>query len=297
MIAYAGPNLPHDLFEATGRNAGPLGWNVDRAMPAADRWLESKFAPWTRSVVQDWADGALDHLEAVVFSRADDSAQRLYYYLCELRRAGSIKGPEPLMLDIAKIARESSVARTEAALRKLGERLGVDSASLSAAIARGNAARRDAAPIEPASLSASLSVCLIAGSPLPDNRLHRMVAKAGWSATGRTLSDEWADRGPEVAEAEAPFAALARQISARHLDTRGFYNRAEAVAQQARDVGAKAAVLWLIEEDDTTVWHLPAMRDALEGAGVPVLVATRRDWSCRDGIGAEIAAFLEGISA
>ncbi len=180
MIAHLGPNLPHDLFDATGRNAGALRWNVDRAMPAADRWLESKFAPWTRSVVQDWADGALDHLEAVVFSRADDSAQRLYYYMCELRRTGAVRGPEPLMLDIAKIPRASSVARTEAALRALGARLGL---------------------------------------------------------------------------------------------------------------------LWLIEEDDTSVWHLPAMRAALEGLGLPVMVATRRDWLCRDGIDLEMGAFLAGAVA
>lgn len=293
MIAYAGPNLPHDLFDATGRNARPLSWNIDRAMPAADRWLESKFAPWTRSVVQDWADGALDHLEAVVFSRADDSAQRLYYYLCELRRAGSIKGPEPLMLDIAKIARSSSVARGEAALRKLGERLGVDTAALSAAIASGNEARRKATP----AASATAPVCLIAGSPLPDDRMHAMIAQAGWAAAGRTLADEWADRGPEVDEAGDPFTALARQLHARHLDTRGFYDRSAALSEQARSIGAKAAVLWLIEEDDTTVWHLPAMRTVLEGLGLPVLVATRRDWSCRDGIDLEIGAFLAGVSA
>lgn len=291
MFAYAGPNLPHDLFDATGRNAGPIGWNIDRAMPAADRWLESKFAPWTRSVVQDWADGALDHLEAVILSRADDSAQRLYYYLCELRRSGAIKGPEPLMLDIAKIARESSVARTEAALRKLGERLGVDAAMLSAAIASSNAARQNAVPVTPS----TTPVCLIAGSPLPDDRMHREVAHAGWSAAGRTLADEWADRGPIVDQSGDPFAALARQLHARHLDTRGFYNRTAALRDQALAEGAKAAVLWLIEEDDTTVWHLPAMRAGLEDMGLPVLVATRRDWSCRDGINTEIAAFLEGI--
>ncbi|MFY7834780.1 MAG: hypothetical protein ACOVQ0_00680 [Novosphingobium sp.] len=293
MLSYAGPNLPHDLFDATGRNAGPLTWNVDRAMPAADRWLESKFAPWTRSVVQDWADGALDHLDAVVLSRADDSAQRLYYYLCELRRAGSIKGPEPLMLDIAKIARNSSVARTEAALRKLADRLCVSAEALTQAIAEGNAVRRQAAVPD----DAAQPICLIAGSPLPDNRLHRVAAQSGWHATGRTLADQWTDRGPLVDEDGDPFAALARQINARQIDTRGFFDRAGSLVQQARVVDAKAAVLWLIEEDDTTVWHLPAMRDALEGAGVPVLVATRRDWSCRDGIDAEIAAFLQGVPA
>lgn len=293
MLSFAGPNLPHDLFEATGRNAGPLGWNIDRAMPAADRWLESKFAPWTRSVVQDWADGAFDHLEAVVFSRADDSAQRLYYYVCELRRTGAINGPEPLILDVAKIARDSSVARNEAALRKLAERLGVDGTALSGAIVEVNARRAAAASTG----QSAAPVCLIAGSPLPDERMHTMISQCGWRAVGTTLADAWSDLGPRVDETGDPFGALARQLNARHLDTRGFDDRAATVAHQARDVGAKAALLWLIEEDDTTVWQLPALRAALEGEGLPVLVATRRDWSCRDGIDTEISAFLQGVSA
>ncbi|MBB4614954.1 hypothetical protein [Novosphingobium taihuense] len=292
MFAYAGPNLPHDLFEATGRNAGPLTWNIDRAMPAADRWLESKFAPWTRSTLQDWADGALDHLEAVVFSRADDSAQRLYYYLCELRRAGSIRGPEPLVLDIAKSPRESSIARDEVALRKLAERFGVDEAALSVAILAGNE-KRAASTIEPL----GEKVCLIAGSPLPDARMHRMVARSGWSAVGRTLADEWQDAGNLVDEDGDSFAALARQLHARRLDTRGFFDRSGALTDVARNSGANAAILWLIEEDDTTVWHLPAMRTALEAQGLPVMVATRRDWSCADGIDTEIAAFLAGVAS
>ncbi len=292
MFAYAGPNLPHDLLEATGRNGGPLTWNVDRATPAADRWLESKFAPWTRSVLQDWADGALDHLEAVVFSRADDSAQRLYYYLCELRRSGAIKGPEPLVLDIAKSPRASSIARDEVALRKLAERLGVGEAALHSAIAAGNARRAGTV-----ASTGGGKVCLIAGSPLPDGRMHRMVEQSGWSAIGRTLAEEWGDMEPAVDEGPEPFAALARQLHARHLDTRGFFDRSGALTEVARRSGAKAAILWLIEEDDTTVWHLPAMRAALETQGLPVMVATRRDWSCRDGIDAEISAFLAGVAA
>ena len=43
--------------------------------------------------------------------------------------------------------------------------------------------------------------------------------------------------------------------------------------------------------------YLPAMRAALETQGLPVMVATRRDWSCRDGIDAEISAFLAGVAA
>ncbi|MEL0209045.1 MAG: hypothetical protein VW891_00280, partial [Novosphingobium sp.] len=228
----------------------------------------------------------------VVFSRADDSAQRLYYYLCELRRAGAIKGPEPLVLDIAKSPRPSSITRDEVALRKLAERLGVGEAALGPAIAAGNAKR-----MPDLASAAGVKECLIAGSPLPDERMYRMVEQSGWSAIGRTLAEEWNDLGPAVDEGPEPFAALARQLHARRVDTRGFFDRAGALTEAAAASSAKAAILWLIEEDDTTVWHLPAMRAALEAQGLPVMVATRRDWSCRDGIDAEISAFLAGVDA
>ncbi|NLR70524.1 hypothetical protein HGI47_06520 [Novosphingobium sp. ERN07] len=153
------------------------------------------------------------------------------------------------MLDVAKIARYSSVARTEAALRKLGERLGVGAEALARAIAKGNAARRQTALVD----DATQPVCLIAGNPLPDDLLYRVAAQSGWHAVGHTLADQWTDRGPLVNEDGDPFVALARQINARQIDTRGFFDRAGSLVQQARVVGAKAAVLWLIEEDDTTV--------------------------------------------
>jgi len=96
-FASVGPLLPHDLFAASGRYAGPLGWTLDRPMPFAAEWMENRFAPWAASILEDWAAGAFDAHEAVVFARADDSAQRLYYYLCELRRRGVMTGgPEPL---------------------------------------------------------------------------------------------------------------------------------------------------------------------------------------------------------
>lgn len=292
-IATLGPNLPLDLLDASGRHAGPLGWNIDRATPQADQWLESKFPLWSRSVLEDWASGALDHLEAVVFSRADDACQRLYYYVCELRRTGTIKGPEPLIVDVAKAPRPSSVMRDEAALRQLGARLAVDEAALEASIAKVNVRRR-AGP-QPAARG---RVCLLAGSPPPDDRLHVAVSRAGWDAQGQTLAQVWADPGPCVEEQTGnPFAAVARHMHARQTGPRGFFDRAAAVAELARATGSDAALLWLIEEDDTTVWHLPAMRSALEQAGLPLLVATRRDWRCNDGITDELAEFLGGVLA
>ena len=126
MIATVGPCLPYDLLEATGRHAGPLSWRLDRPTPRADAWLESKFPGWARSILEDWADGCFDELSAVLFSRADDAAQRLYYYVCELQRRGLISGPEALILDVAKIPRPSSEAHTIEAVRRLARELGLD---------------------------------------------------------------------------------------------------------------------------------------------------------------------------
>ena len=125
-IAHVGPNLPQDLLRATGRHAGPLDFDPERATPTADRWMESKFAPWARAILEGWAAGDYDGLGQVLFSRADDSAQRLYYYLCELQRRGLVSGPEALILDIAKVPRGSSVDRTADGLRRMAARLGVD---------------------------------------------------------------------------------------------------------------------------------------------------------------------------
>ena len=49
-IAHVGPNLPQDLLRATGRHVGPLGFDPERPTPTADRWMESKFAPWARAM-------------------------------------------------------------------------------------------------------------------------------------------------------------------------------------------------------------------------------------------------------
>ena len=74
-LAHVGPNLPQDLLRATGRHAGVLPFDPDAPTPRADEWLESKVAPWSRCILQNWADGRYDELEQVLFSRADDSTE------------------------------------------------------------------------------------------------------------------------------------------------------------------------------------------------------------------------------
>jgi hypothetical protein len=290
-IAHVGPNLPQDLLRATGRYVGPLEFDPERPTPAADVWMESKFAPWARAILEGWAAGDYDGLGQVLFSRADDSAQRLYYYLCELQRRGLVSGPEPLILDIAKVPRGSSVGRTANCLRRLAACLGVDEAGLVRAIEACNAER--SRPAEPAVPAAH---CLLAGTPPPDRRLHEAVGRAGFTAVGPTLRETWTQLGAmvDVAGAE-PMTALARQVHADPAGPRSFADAGVALLEAIAESGASAVVLWQIEEDEAQAWHLPAQRAALASEGLPALVMTRRDWLARDGAADEIAAFLQGI--
>lgn len=290
-IAHVGPNLPQDLLRATGRHAGALAFDPDASTPRADEWLESKFAPWARSILEVWADGRYDDLAQVLFSRADDSAQRLYYYLCELQRRGLVAGPEPLILDIAKIPRETSVGRTIEALRGVADRLGVTREQLAVSIAACDR-ERIAVP-----RSVAGRVCLLAGTPPPDRRLHEAAEAAGFSPVGATLAETWDELGEPVGNGSDPFAALGRQLHARPSGPRSFADAGKALEQAVAQANARAVVLWQTEEDEAQAWHLPAQRSALARAGVPSLVLTRRDWLARDGAREEIQAFLQAIDA
>jgi hypothetical protein len=290
-IAHVGPNMPQDLLRASGRHRGPLPFDIDRPTPTADRWLESKFAPWARFILEAWAAGAYDDLAQVLFSRADDSAQRLYYYLCELQRRGLVGGPEPLILDIAKIPRRSSVVRTASSLRELARRLGVDQAALASSIERTNR-ERDAAPAIPGDGRR----CLLVGTPPPDRRLHDAAARSGFIALGPTLYDSWSELGALVdINTSEPFLALARHVHADPNGPRAFGDPGALLRDGLARSRAEAVILWQIEEDEAQAWHLPAQRAALAASGVPTLVMTRRDWLGRDGAADEIAAFLAGV--
>lgn len=292
VIASIGPNLPHDLLRASGRYAGPLGVVAGRETPRADQWMESKFAPWARALLEDWAAGAFDAFEAVVFSRADDSVHRLYYYLCELRRLGQVAGPEPIVFDIAKIPRASSADRIAEQVRALATRLGVSDEALEAAIVEANAERAHVPS------PAGSRACLLDGTPPPDRRLHAAIESAGFAAIGETLGDWWRSLGTPVEQASGdPAAAIARQLHADSRGPRSFADPAAALLDRVRAAKASAVVLWRIEEDEAQTWQLPAQRRALDAADIPALVLTRRDWAANDGAQAEIAAFLERLPA
>lgn len=291
MIASLGPSLPIDLLEATGRHAGQLPWRLGEPTPHADRWLESKFPVWSRSIVEQWATGGFDELEAVVFSRGDDAVQRVYYYLCELQRRGLVAGPRPIVFDAAHVPRATSEAHTIAAVRRLAAALETDDAALEAAIGRTNA-RRGATR----AARGPLPAILLAGTPPPHRLLHDAIAATGFAAVGETLAEAWSDPGPPVAQASGdPSAMIGRQVHLRDNDRRGFRDVAQATARRAQQARVAAAVLWYSEEDEVRVWELPRLRQALEAVGLPIVVMTRRDEAGTDGAPDEIRAFLKGL--
>lgn len=288
-IASVGFDLPFALLEATGRYAGPLNWNVDREMPVATQWLESKFPLWAFSIVEDWAAGAFDHLEAVVFSRGDDAAQRLYYYLCELRDRKLVGGPEPLIFDVAHITRPSSAERSVEAVRRLASRLGVTVADAELAIANGALVQVEQ--------STGQRNCLLSGTPPPDRRLHAMIEAAGWTAHGLTLADLWAGRSAQTPETNAgdAFAAIGRAVHAATSGPRSFADRQQALIARVESSKATSAILWFAEEDEAEIWNLPAQQDLLAQRGIPTLVITRASWRCNDGVAGKINAFLGNL--
>ena len=99
VIGYVGPTVPAELIAAAGafplRLAGEAG-----ATPLADRYMEELFDPVVRAVFETALAGRYDFLDAIVLARTSDSAQRLYYYLCEVRRLGEAQVPEPLLYDL-----------------------------------------------------------------------------------------------------------------------------------------------------------------------------------------------------
>ena len=323
-IGYVGFDVPIDLLLAPPIYSAHLPWRTGTAFPVADRWLESGFPQWSRATLEDWAAGQFDFMEAVIFTRGDDAAQRLYYYISELQRRGDIAGPQPLIFDVACINRPTSIARTSYSVRHLAELLGLTDADLAEGIARANVRRATfeaweaargsesaaharraraslyapinelpEAAIEPSSLAQRR--VLLAGSVPPDERIHRTVEASGFSITGEAHDLSLLRHGPAVSTSGDPAQAIGRQIQALAIGARSFANRGPIVVEAAARARAQAVILWYVEEDEAQVWQIPSQTQALAREGIPALVLTRRAWSGEDGTTEQIQAFLKDL--
>lgn len=296
-IGCVGPDLPVDLLAVSGLWHGQLPWGTAASTPFADRWLESAFPGWARRILEQWHEGRFDGLSRVLFSRADDASQRLYYYTRELRRLGKLAGPRPMIFDIALQPRESSLKHTEAALAELASDLDVQPERLAQGIAGTNVLRGQLAEAQARRAAATGAPrVLLAGSVPPDGRLHEAVEAGGAMvvAEAHIFGRNWL--GPPLESGgAAPLRALAQHLRTHSVAPRNVIDRARWIVDEGRAARADAVVLWLTREEESLAWHVPAQRRALQEANIPALVLTARNWLADDGALGEITGFCRGV--
>jgi hypothetical protein len=329
VIGYIGDQTPVPLIFAA--NATPVRLHSGPAIATAraDEFLESAHMPELRAICQRWLDGDLDFLRAVVFPRTDDSAQRLYYYLCELKRRGLCGGPMPLLHDVANISRETSVAHTRESTRRLALELGVDEARVASAAARVLRRQSLVAQVQAKRLLADplpgssawrvnrASACdwsdefdgathrwldrapslpnprrvLLVGDALPEDSLHRAIERAGGSVVLElTESDADAASGAAVT-----LESLSDELHSRRSPVLAMRDDADWVLQRARHARADAVVFWLIEEDEALPWEIARQQRSLQAASIPALLLSRQRWRPDEAALEAVTKFVGGV--
>jgi hypothetical protein len=329
VIGYVGNDIPVALILAANalplRLRGDLRVSTDRA----NQFVESAFSPEMRAIVEQWLAGELDFLHSVVFPRTDDSAQRVYYYLCELQRRRVCGGPRPLLYDVANIGRSSSAAYTRESTRRLARELGTRDADLLPAVRR--VAQREALLAElrarrvaesPLAGSWAYAVernsgadwreefdvatrrqlstapsmprprrILLAGDPPADDSLHLTIEAAGGTVV-MELTESVPGDTPALAE---PLDAIADQFHARRNPVREMRANSQWVLEQARHAKADAVVIWLIEEDEALPWEIARQARSLQAANVPALLLSRQPWRPTESALTQVKQFVDTI--
>lgn len=326
-VGFVGTDIPVELLLASGRPFGHLPWQADEATPWADTWLESGFPGWARSILQQWHAGAFDGLSTVVFSRADDASQRLYYYVRELQARGVLRGPAPLIFDLALVPRETSLLHSARSVAELARRLDVADAALAGGIERANLLRAALLRLQQSRATqgpyhewigraalwsdasrwidavapprgATAPRVLLAGSMPPDDRLHRAVEEGGGCVVAETHVHALGRLGSSLTlQDEIPARAIARHLIAQSTGPRAFLERGSWIVRQARESNCAAVILWLTREDEALAWQLPVQRRALVEADIPALVLPAARWHADDGAPDRIRDFCRQVRA
>lgn len=325
-IGYVGHDAPIELILAAG--AIPVGVHgvAGRETPRADQYVEPTFSPASRSIAEQWLSGELDELEAVVFSRSDDSAQRLYYYLCELQRRGLCRGPKPLLYDVATWNRDSSLAHTIASTRQLARELGAADDALPGAIervrerfdllvsaaestlasqpTRGSfaqglvrAADRDwsergdamlRATQDPSPAPHEAPRLMLIGSAPADERLHEAAERAGANIVA-TLTEATPRRVDRATIQSDAYEQIARRCRAHSW--REALQAPHVFADRATALGVSGVILWTVKEDAGLAWAAPRIERALRARGLAVLALAMQPWNVAADALDAIAAF------
>lgn len=331
VVAYLGHDVPVALILASGALPVRLRGVAGHTTARADLYLESAYAPEHRVIVEQWLCGEFDHIDAVVFPRTDDSAQRLYYYLCELQRRGLCAGPRPLLYDVATIGRPMSLEYTRESTHRLAAELGVTAAhlddgsrraagreglcsdlrtrragdrplagSLAWALERASACDwretfdgtvREWLAGAPA-LAAPRRILLV-GNAVPGDDLHRAIENGGGSAVTECTESE-----PDTALSPAhTIEAIADQFHRRRSLVRAMRDDARWLVDRARSARAHAVVAWLIEEDESLPWEISRQMRHLESAGIPALLMPRQPWQPHGAALGRVHDFVASVGA
>jgi benzoyl-CoA reductase/2-hydroxyglutaryl-CoA dehydratase subunit BcrC/BadD/HgdB len=333
VIGFVGAEIPVELIIASGAYPVRLASVAGASTDAADRYLESTFMPDVRSIAEQYLQGAFNFMHSIILPRSNDSAQRLYYYLSDLRTRQFQAAPVPLIFDLAKIPRVSSQLRSRLAVRRLAAEIGVVSAALPGAIRQRNRRRElflkamqmrhsrggicgsvmdrifrsadlcDADEFDGdfaewlsrPELSVSGPRLLLIGSSPPDERLHVAVEEGGGNVVSE--GDAYASRSvssPPIPE-EGSLDGIADHYHALPVGTRAFIDRAASIKNLVKSVAADGVIIWLIEEEDALIWDLPVELAALKSRGTATLRLVRRRWDLRDGALEQVKSFAGGL--
>ena len=312
LIGYVGHDIPVELILAADALPIAIQGRAGHSTPHADRYLEPTFLPAIRSIAEQWLNGELDELDAVVFTRSDDSAQRLYYYLCELQRRGLCRGPTPLMYDIASCDRASSEAHTVAATRALAQALGASENALGDAMqrvrermalllaatrttlvtppARGSFVQRTIraaernwsiefdqtlAEADPSPVAADTTRLMMIGSVPATQALHEIAEQhsANIVSTLNTQTPYGYDSTPNKSD---PYRTIARRCRAHPW--RAILHSPDLIRERARDARVDGVILWTVAEDTGLAWVCPPLERALRACGTEVLTLTMQTW-------------------
>jgi benzoyl-CoA reductase/2-hydroxyglutaryl-CoA dehydratase subunit BcrC/BadD/HgdB len=246
-----------------------------------------------------------------------------------------VGGPTPLIYDLAKIPRDSSLTHSEQATRKLAQTIGTEELALPKAIAlrnrrrdlfaAANAARtrqnnvhgsfidrvfRAADLCEAIPFDTALSDWLernqqknnipgprvmLAGSPPPDERLHRAVESAGGNVVGEFGDFPFYSAQLPAIPEKGSLPALALHYHSLTHGPRAFINRAEMTVARAQNDQVDGVIQWLIEQEEALVWDVPSQKTALAAEGIPILSMVRRCWDASDGTIDEIISFINSL--
>jgi len=132
---------------------------------------------------------------------------------------------------------------------------------------------------------------LLLGSTPPDERLHAAVEAGGGQVVAEIGDQALTRLGPPIEAGTDALAALARRHHELDFGPRAVRDYPAMLRTRIAACRADGVVVWLIDQDESLAWDVPAMKRALAEAHVPALYLTRRQWDAGDGAGEEIARF------